>query len=89
MNKMILDLRKEIDQIDVEILYLLKKRYEVVIQIGQIKKNMEINICQPDRIKEVIESKKKLAKKLGLNSKFIEIIYNLIINESMKLEENS
>lgn len=49
-------LRGEIDSIDREILYLLKKRFKISKQIGEIKKNLNLSVTNTDRENELIEN---------------------------------
>lgn len=49
-------LRGEIDSIDREILYLLKKRFEISKQIGEIKKKLNLPLTNIDRENKLIEN---------------------------------
>ena len=48
-------LRKDFDEIDDKILELLNKRGNYAITIGNIKKNLNLEIYQPKREEELIE----------------------------------
>lgn len=64
------DLRKNIDEIDEEIISLLEKRYKIVKSIGNYKKIHNIDIYDHKREKEIylkienknIENKKEILK---------------------------
>jgi len=49
------DLRKQIDQIDHELVKLINKRAQVVVEVGKIKNQKDKPIYSPDREKEVFE----------------------------------
>lgn len=88
MNKKILKLRKILDSLDAQIIHLLKKRFETIKDIGLIKQNENIDIMQPERIMEIIHTRRKLASEFGISPSLIEKIYHLIIEESISLEKN-
>lgn len=83
--KDILALRKNIDQIDDEILKLLVQRMEQVDQIGKLKRGTNTAIYHPDREKEIIErlSKQHIGR---LTKAAIEAIYLEIFGVSRNLE---
>ena len=68
MDKKILQLRKELDMIDEDILVLLEKRMDIIRQVGQRKLKLDIPIEDIQREKEIINrltdhSHKKLSDK--------------------------
>lgn len=78
--------RKEIDEIDKQLLTLLAKRMLVVHKVWIYKKQHHIDAYQPSRWQEVLSSRKKLWKTLWLDEKFIEDIWNRIHQEALKIE---
>jgi len=54
--------RKQIDEIDVQIIDLLAKRFEVVKKVGEYKKERNIPPLQPERWQQVLQTRKNLAK---------------------------
>jgi len=70
--------RKEIDTIDLKILELLDKRAKLAIKVGEIKKLLNLNVFQPQRESEVIDSLKIKSKVINPTS--IEVIWKEIIN---------
>lgn len=88
MNQEILELRKILNTLDSQIIHLLHKRFETVKNIGLIKKSENIDILQPERIQEIIRTRKILASELGISPSLIEKIYGLIIEESMRQESS-
>ncbi len=83
----LIELRKEIDQIDREFLDILSKRMKLIPKVAEYKKKNNIKRYQPEREKEVIELRKGLAKELNLNSDLVETIFKEIIKDAHKIEE--
>ncbi|MEW6001360.1 MAG: prephenate dehydratase [Nitrospirota bacterium] len=79
-------LRKEIDEIDEEILKLLNKRAEVVIKIAHIKRNENARFYSPEREKEILERLTTLNKGPFPNDT-LKVIYREILSASLSLEE--
>ncbi|MGB9621633.1 MAG: chorismate mutase, partial [Brevinematia bacterium] len=48
-------LREEIEKIDEEILNLIKRRLDIAIEIGNVKKGKGFSIYYPDRENKVID----------------------------------
>jgi len=80
-------LRENIDEIDTDIIKLLGRRMDCVEQIGSFKKKCNVAVLQPERWKEIIQSRIKLAKNNKLSPDFIENLYNLIHEEAFKRQE--
>lgn len=79
-------LRKEIDQIDNEILKLLNKRAEVVIEIAHIKRDEKANFYSPEREREIIEHLTSINKGPFPNDT-LKVLYREILSASLSLEE--
>lgn len=79
--------RKQIDDIDNKILYLLAERIDVVKKVGEYKRKHTIPFLAPERKKQIIDDKTKQAEQLGLHPLFVGKIYELIHNLGLKTEE--
>lgn len=79
--------RKEIDEIDSQLITLLQKRFEVVKKVGIYKKEHNLKPLQPARWQEVLDSKKLMAKNIWLDEKFVEDVWNRIHENSLNLEK--
>jgi len=79
--------RKQIDEIDTQIIDLLAKRFEIVKKVGEYKKERNIPPLQPERWQQVLQTRKNLAKEKWLNPELIEKFWNLIHEEALKLEK--
>ncbi|RLG56971.1 MAG: chorismate mutase [Candidatus Hydrothermarchaeota archaeon] len=79
-------LRKQIDEIDEEILTLIAKRMQKAKKIGEIKRTKGLKIKDNEREREVIEKWKRKAKELNLSKEFVEKIVKEIIRESRDVQ---
>ncbi|QJC34660.1 bifunctional chorismate mutase/prephenate dehydrogenase [Enterobacteriaceae endosymbiont of Donacia crassipes] len=87
LNKINL-LRNQIDALDIQLLNILKKRLNLVKQIGLIKYKNGLPICFPEREKNIIKLRRQEAKQKGISPDFIEDILYRIISESYLHEKN-
>ena len=81
------DYRKEIDEIDADILNLLGRRFMVVEKVSQHKKKNNIKIVQEDRMKEIYDKAEVIAHKKNLDPRFVHSLFELIINEAIRREK--
>ena len=80
------DLRRQISQIDKEILKLLNQRARIAVKIGQQKKKKGLSPYQPSREKAVLDS--LLQENKGpLSSESLKNIYGEILSASRKLQQ--
>jgi len=82
------DIRKRLDELDKELVVILAKRISLIPGIAEYKKKHKIPRYQPEREKEIIEEKRKLAKELNLDQGLVEDIFKRIIQESHKIEKD-
>lgn len=71
-------LREQIDSTDKIIIENIAKRFTLVEQVALYKKWANLQARQQSRWEEVLESRKKLAKELGLNENMIVEIWNIM-----------
>ncbi len=79
-------LRREIDEIDDEILKLLNKRANIVIEIAHIKRNEKAKFYSPEREREILERLTALNKGPFPNDT-LKVIFREILSASLSLEE--
>lgn len=79
-------LRKKIDQVDKEILKLLKARTELAKQIGRAKRSVGLPIRDLEREKTVLAKVSQEAKLSGLIAEDVKALYKEIIALSRRLE---
>ena len=79
-------LRNVIDEIDDELLSILKKRNQIIEKIGGYKKEHHITIFQLQRWQHILKTRAQWAEKIGLNRSYIEKICQLLHDESIKVQ---
>jgi len=82
------DIRKNISQLDSDLLGLLFERRKLSQQVAENKKNNEKQLRDQNREKQLLESLLTKASNKGLDSHYITSIYNLIIEDSVKLQKD-
>ncbi|HKI89421.1 MAG TPA: chorismate mutase [Draconibacterium sp.] len=79
-------LRNRIDALDSELLEILASRIEIVKQIGQYKKENNVTALQINRWTQLMESRVDLGKKLDINDTFVKILFQLIHEDSVRMQ---
>lgn len=87
MNDNLKTLRQKIDEVDGQILSLLKNRIDLMKQIGETKKQNNLTIRDIQREKEKIEIMKQKAEKLNLPEQLINTVWTELFILSEKIEE--
>jgi chorismate mutase len=78
--------RAMIDEIDDELLNVLKKRMNVIEQIGNYKKEQNITIFQLERWQEILRTRSQWAEKIGIPRAHIEKLCMLLHEESIRVQ---
>mgnify|MGYP003324181761 FL=1 len=76
-------LRIQIDDLDIELLDVLKRRMDLVEKIGVHKKENEVTILQNNRWIEMLKSRVKYGEENGLSEVFIQQLLKAIHQESI------
>jgi len=79
-------LRNRIDAIDSELLETLASRVEIVKQIGKYKKDNNVTALQISRWTQLMENRVNLGKNLDLNETFIKILFQLVHEDSVRMQ---
>lgn len=79
-------LRNRIDAIDAELLETLASRIEIVKQIGRYKKENNVTALQINRWSQLMENRVTLGKKLDINETFVKILFQLIHEDSVRMQ---
>lgn len=77
-------LRQKIDLIDAELQVLLKKRWEIALQISQFKEELGLEIYSPDRENEIFLKIMAKLENSSLQPSMLEV-YKQILKESRRL----
>lgn len=78
--------RKMIDEVDDELINVLKKRMTIIEQIGKYKKEQDLTIFQLSRWQDILRSRSQWAEKLGIPRAHIEKICQLLHEESIRIQ---
>ncbi|NDV80184.1 bifunctional 3-deoxy-7-phosphoheptulonate synthase/chorismate mutase type II [Dysgonomonas sp. 511] len=78
------DLRRQIDEIDNQLLELLAKRMRVSQEIGTFKKEHNMAIVQTDRYDEILQNRISQAETMGMNPEFMRVVLEAIHEESVR-----
>jgi chorismate mutase len=78
--------RIQLDNINLSILNLVKKRQDLSIQIGRFKKDNDLPLVDEKREEVVISKMIKHAKGVGLDEEFSEELSKLLIKYSKKIQ---
>lgn len=76
------ELRKKLDQINLELVELIKRRLGIVREIAELKKEKNLPIFQPQREEELKRQIRMLGEKEGVDSEFLEKLLALLIEHS-------
>jgi chorismate mutase/prephenate dehydratase len=79
-------LRRQIDQIDAQLVELFNRRARIVVEVGQIKQRNKTPIYAPDREKVVLEKVRQLNAG-PLPHRALEAIYRELMSGSFALEK--
>lgn len=77
-------LRRQIDQIDGELIDTLNRRMEVSRQIGQYKKAHGLSVVQTSRYDEIIRSRCEQAAHTGMGEEFMRKVLSAVHEESVR-----
>ncbi|SMC88751.1 3-deoxy-D-arabinoheptulosonate-7-phosphate synthase [Moheibacter sediminis] len=77
-------LRNEIDEADQSIIETIGQRMGISAQIGELKKEHNVAVFQPERWKAIWESAIKQGEKYGLSEEFIDKLLKAIHQESIQ-----
>lgn len=82
-------LRSAIDRMDHDLLELLASRFDVVRQIGSYKAAHGIDVLQQERWKSLMERRLAVGQRLGLQTDFVEGVFEEVHKESIRTQKNT
>jgi chorismate mutase-like protein len=80
-------LRQQLDDVDAQLVELLGRRFQICRRIAAVKQEQAIPMMQTDRIALVKQRTATLAAAHGVSEQFIGRLYDLIIGEACRLED--
>jgi chorismate mutase len=82
----LVELRKQIDELDEQLLETLSKRMRISQEIGTYKKEHNIQILQTSRYDEILGKRITMAEQLGLSGEFMKTMLEAIHEESVRVQ---
>ncbi|MDE7145606.1 MAG: bifunctional 3-deoxy-7-phosphoheptulonate synthase/chorismate mutase type II, partial [Duncaniella sp.] len=82
----LMQLRRQIDQLDNELLEVLAKRMNISREIGEYKKNHNMPIVQAGRYGDIMSTRIMAAKQMGMSEDFMRSILSSIHEESVRIQ---
>lgn len=77
-------LRKQVDELDNELMNLLSKRMRVCREIGQYKKEHNMTVFQANRYSEILDKRGAQGALLGMSPEFIAQVFEHVHEESVR-----
>jgi chorismate mutase len=85
-NAIIGELRREIDEIDDQVLKMLARRMEIAARIGKHKRSQGMDVLQLDRWTRVVEDRLEKGTSRGLSRNFLLKLLQAIHEESLRIQ---
>ena len=82
------DIRKEISELDDELLFLLSQRRNLSCSVAQQKQFIDKPLRDQIRERELLESLVKKASQMGLDSHYVTRLFNHIIEDSIQFQQD-
>ncbi|HEU5161682.1 MAG TPA: chorismate mutase [Thermoanaerobaculia bacterium] len=79
-------LRREIDQLDEEIVQKLAARMKIAEKIGHYKRENNVTILQVNRWEEIVRTRGAIGRAMGLDEGFLRDMLRLIHHESIQVQ---
>jgi chorismate mutase len=80
-------LRKQIDEVDDELIDLFARRMGIVVKIGSLKKDHKMTILQSDRWQQIMNRLSAKSHQTGLSEEFLSAVFKNIHQESINHQE--
>jgi chorismate mutase-like protein len=80
------ELRARIDELDRQLVRVVAERLAVCEEVAKVKEGMDTPIIQPDRVREVITSRRQWAIDDGVDPDFIEEMVRVLLAETHRIE---
>lgn len=81
------NLRDDILNVDQQIIELIAKRQEIVIQIGEYKKAHNLPVFDSEREKKLKQIHDELCIINGVSPLVVEEVFNILITESRRVQQ--
>lgn len=83
-NNGLISYRLQIDEIDDQIMSLIKQRFEITKKVGEWKKENNVSVFQSSRYEEILKKNEIRSKRYNLDVDLINSIFNIIHEKSVE-----
>lgn len=80
------ELRARIDELDDELVRVLAERLAVCREVAHVKEGLDTPVIQPDRVREVLTTRRQWAIDRGVDPDFVEEIMRVLLAETHRIE---
>ncbi len=80
------ELRARIDQLDAELVRILAQRINIVREVAETKGHSGDAVIQPDRVRDVLLSRRQWAIDAGVDADFAEQLFRTLLSETHRIE---
>lgn len=79
-------LRGQIDQLDRDFVSVVAARLALCEQVAAVKERSQTAVIQPDRVRDVVTSRRQLAIDAGVDPDFAEQLFRVLLAETHRIE---
>ena len=79
-------LREQIDQLDRDFVRVVAARLALCEQVAAVKEVSRTAVIQPDRVRDVVTSRRQLAIDAGVDPDFAEQLFRVLLAETHRIE---
>ncbi len=80
------DLRSRIDQLDAALIAIVAERLAVCRDVAAVKQHSGTPIIQPNRVRDVVTSRRQQAIEAGVDADFAEQLFRVLLTETHRIE---
>lgn len=80
--------RRSLDELDRELIALLGRRFQIIRDVANLKKETGIAVMQSGRVHDVYATRMAHARKAGLNEKLVERVWAQIMSQACQTEND-
>jgi methylmalonyl-CoA/ethylmalonyl-CoA epimerase len=80
------DLRARIDELDRQLIDVLTERLAICREVAQAKEATGASVIQPDRVRNVLATRRQWAHAAGVEAEFAEQIFRVVLAETHRIE---
>jgi len=80
------DLRARIDELDAALVQLLAQRINIVREVAETKGHSGDSIIQPQRVRDVLQTRRQWAIDAGVDADFAEQLFRTLLSETHRIE---